>query len=70
MFESAYEITVRNHKTVDVNVDIVESMQNDWEIFDPSHEFKKKDAYTAVFSVPVPADGETKVTYRVRVRVG
>lgn len=68
MFESSYEIVVRNHKESDISVDIVEPMQGDWEIVNPSHEFKKKDAYTAVFTVGVPADGETKVTYTVRVR--
>jgi hypothetical protein len=28
----------------------------------------KKDAHTAIFSVPVPKDGKVTVTYRVRVR--
>ena len=68
MFESAYKITVRNHKTTPVTVSIVEPMQSDWEIVEQSHDFTKKDAYTAVFEVPVPVDGEVTVTYRVRVR--
>ncbi len=66
--ESAYEITLRNHKETDITVDIVEPMPGDWQILDKSHEFVKKDARTAVFSVPVPKDGEVKVTYSVRVR--
>ncbi len=33
-----------------------------------SHEFVKKDARTAVFSVPVAKDGEAVVTYRVQVK--
>jgi hypothetical protein len=66
--ESAYEITLRNHKETNITVDIVEPMPGDWRILEKSHEFVKKDARTAVFSVPVPKDGEVKVTYRVQVR--
>jgi len=67
LFESAYEIKLRNHKDSAIAVDIVEPMTEDWTILEKSHEFVKKDARTAVFTVPVPKDGETIVTYRVRV---
>ena len=66
--ESAYEITLRNHKEIDVTVDVVEPMPGDWRILEKSHEFVKKDARTAVFSIPVPKDGEVKLTYSVQVR--
>ena len=66
--ESAYEIKVRNHKTADIVVDVVEPFNNDWEILESSHKYEKKNARTAVFSVPVPKDGETVITYRVRVK--
>ena len=67
-FESAYEITIRNHKEEDIVVDVVEPMPADWQIIEKSLEFEKKDAHTAIFHAPVKADGETKVNYRVRVR--
>ncbi|NUM55604.1 MAG: DUF4139 domain-containing protein [Candidatus Hydrogenedentes bacterium] len=66
--ESAYEIALRNHKETDISIDVVEPMPGDWRILEKSHEFVKKDARTAVFSVPVPKDGEVKLTYRVQVR--
>jgi hypothetical protein len=68
VFESAYEITLRNHKDNDITVNVVEPMQSDWEIVQTSHEFTQKDAFTAVFAIPVPANGETVLTYRVRVQ--
>jgi len=68
VFESAYEITIRNHKEADVVVDIIEPMTDDWRMLENSHEFVKRDARTAVFSVSVPKGGETAVTYRVRVK--
>lgn len=70
VFQSAYEIRVRNHKDGDVAVDIVEPMPGDWAIIEKSQDFAKKDARTAVFSVLVPEDGEAVVTYRVQVTVG
>ncbi len=33
-----------------------------------SHEYKKTEAFTAEFNIPVPKDKETKLTYRVRMR--
>jgi hypothetical protein len=66
--ESAFEITLRNHKENDVTIDVVEPMTSDWTILQASHDHDKRDAFTAVFTVDVPADGETVVTYRVRVR--
>ncbi len=66
--ESAFEIKVRNHKDKPVTVDVIEQMPaDDWSVLEKSHDFVKKDAQTAVFSVPVPKDGETTVTYRIRV---
>jgi len=66
--ESAYEISIRNHKESDIVVDIVEPMPGDWEVVSASQDHEKKDARTAIFHVAVPKDGEAKVTYRVRVR--
>ena len=66
--ESSYEIKVRNHKATDITVNVVEPFRSDWEILNSSHKYDKKDAQTAVFAVPIPKDGETVITYRVRVK--
>lgn len=68
VFESAFEIELRNHKDTDITIDVVEPMPADWEILQQSHEHENRDAFTAVFSLDVPADGEATLTYRVRVR--
>jgi len=65
--ECEYAITLRNHKEDAIVVDVVEPMPGDWRILDKSQDFEKKDAHTAVFTVPVAKDGEAKVTYTVRV---
>ena len=68
VYESAYEITIRNHKATDITVEVIEHLPGDWRIQEASMEHEKRDAQTAVFQVPVPADGETVVTYTVQVR--
>jgi len=68
VYEAAFEITIRNHKEEDVTVDVVEPMPGDWDVLSNSHEFEKKDAFTAIFPVEVEADGESVLEYRVRVQ--
>jgi len=66
--ESSWEITLRNHKDEDADVQIVEPVGGDWEILSSSHRAERVDAFTFTFTVPVPARGEVKVEYRIRVR--
>jgi hypothetical protein len=63
--EDSYEISLRNHKGEAAEIVVVEHLYGDWNITEKSHAFRKKDAYTAEFKVPVPAKGETTVTYTV-----
>lgn len=65
--EQAYVIKLRNHKTVPVNVRVVEHLAGlKWEIIEKSDEYVKKDAQTIEFTVPVKPDEERVVSYRVR----
>jgi hypothetical protein len=67
-YEASFEISLRNHKKEDVVVKVVEPIPGDWKMLSSSHEYKKTDAFTAEFIIPVPKDKETKITYRVRMR--
>jgi hypothetical protein len=66
--ESAYEISIRNRKDEPVTVTVREPVGGDWRIVSSSLPGKKLDAATIEFAVPVPANQEVKLTYRVRVR--
>ena len=66
--ESAWTIALRNHKDEAVKVSVIEPANGDWEILSSSHPAKKEDAQTFVFEVDVPSRGETKVSYKIRVR--
>jgi hypothetical protein len=67
-YEAAFEITLRNHKKEDVVVKVVEPVPGDWTMLSASHPWKKGDAFSAEFSIPVPKDTEAKLLYRVRMR--
>ncbi len=67
-YEAAYEISLRNHKKENVVVKVVEPIPGDWTMIESSQEYKKTEAFTAEFNVPVPADKEVKLTYRVRMK--
>ncbi|MCB1220247.1 DUF4139 domain-containing protein [bacterium] len=67
-FTESWEITLKNHKeSEDVVVTVPFRIGGDWSIMQSSIDYVKKDANTAEFSVPVPADGETKFTFQYRV---
>jgi hypothetical protein len=68
VYEMAYEITLRNHKATPIVVDVNEPIAGDWRMLSSSHDHTKTDAWAAQFKVPVTANGETVLRYRVRVR--
>ncbi|HKW50698.1 MAG TPA: DUF4139 domain-containing protein [Candidatus Eisenbacteria bacterium] len=64
--EDEFRIQLRNHGSRPAKVTVVESLYGNWEITQKSHDFRKKDADTAEFDVPVPAGKEAVLTYTVR----
>jgi hypothetical protein len=67
-YEAGFEISLRNHKKEDVMVKVIEPIPGDWTMISSSHEYKKAEAFTAEFDIPVPKDKEVRLTYRVRMR--
>lgn len=65
-FESAWEITVKNHKDEKIIVGITEPMRGNWQMLEHSHPYTKVDAFTIRFDVEIPKDGETTVRYRLQ----
>ena len=68
LYEDAFEVTLRNHKDAAVTVDVHEQLGGDWEMLANSYPFEKLSASGVAFAVPVPANGQAVLTYRVRVR--
>ena len=66
--ESAWTVTVRNHKDERVHVDVIEPVGGDWEILSSSHTYNRLDAHTFAYNVDIPARGQVEIVYRLRVR--
>jgi len=66
-YEVEYQIALRNHKAIPVSVEMNEPIGGTWQMLRSSHEWKKTAAWAAQFSVPVAADAESILKYRVRV---
>ena len=67
LHESEWQITLKNHKTEDITVGITEPLHGNWRVVSSSQPYKKMDAFTIRFDVPVPKEKTVTVTYRVRV---
>ena len=68
IFESAYEITLKNAKKEAVTVTVQEPVPGDWQILSASHPHVKGASNTAVWKINVPAEGSSKLVYRTQVR--
>lgn len=66
--EETFEIKLRNHRKEAVEIRAVEQAARwrEWEITRKSSDFKKIDARTLEFLVPVPAGGEKIMSYSIR----
>ena len=67
IYEVEFEITLRNHKTTPVSVEVNEPVGGTWRMLRSSHEWTKTAAWATQFTVPVAADGTSVLNYRVRV---
>lgn len=66
--ESAYELRLRNAKAMPVTVKLRETLPGDWQITQESLPHATEDG-KAVWSIPVPAGGETVLSFRARVKM-
>jgi hypothetical protein len=67
VYEVEYEVTLRNHKTSAVTVEVNEPVGGTWRMLQSSHEWTKTDAWAAQFRIPVAPDVPAVLKYRVRV---
>jgi hypothetical protein len=67
VYELEYEITLRNHKSSAVTVDVNEPIGGTWRMLQSSLNWTKTSAWAARFVAPIAPDGTTVLKYRVRV---
>jgi hypothetical protein len=68
VFESAYEITVRNAKNEAIAVTVREPVPGDWTMLDETQSHDKVASGTAQWRLKVPASGSATLRYRILVR--
>lgn len=66
VYEVEYEITLRNHKSTPVTIEVNEPIGGTWRMLQSSHPWEKTSAWAAQFTVPVAADANVMLKYRVR----
>ncbi len=69
VFQSSYEIELRNAKSEAVTVVVREPIPGDWEMLSESLPHKKVAAGLAEWVITVPADGKTTLSYTTRLRL-
>ena len=67
VYESAFQITIRNHKKEAINVDVNEPVTGEWTVLQSNYKYEKTSAFSIRFRVPVAAHGQSVLNYRVRV---
>jgi len=68
LYRTTFQITIRNHRKDAVVVEVSEPVGGFWEVVTASLPHRKVSAQELAFDVPVPADGETVLTYTVQVK--
>jgi hypothetical protein len=66
-YDSSYEFTISNAKTVPQDVLVVEPIPAEWTILSESSPHEKSSSNTATWHIRVPADGKTTLTFTVEV---
>lgn len=68
IFETAHQITLKNSKKEVVTVKVQEPMPGDWEMIAESLPHTKLGVGMVEWNVIIPAEGETPLAYRARVK--
>ncbi|HEY6093390.1 MAG TPA: DUF4139 domain-containing protein [Gallionellaceae bacterium] len=66
--EAAFEIVLKNARKEAAVVTVQEPIPGDWKIVSESHRSSKPTAHTASWSIEVPPEGKTTLSYRVQVK--
>jgi hypothetical protein len=68
VWQMEFEITIRNHKDTPVTVEVNEPIGGDWEMLNSNFKYTKTAAFAAQFDMPVKANGESVLRYRVQAK--
>jgi hypothetical protein len=68
LYESAYEIMLKNSKKETITVTVQEPIPADWKILQETYPHEKTSSNTATWKITIPPEGSSTLNYRVQVR--
>ena len=68
-YEIAFSVEIRNAKKQAITATVLETIPGEWKMVDESLPHASPTSSQAQWEVPVPAEGKTVLTYRVRTRL-
>jgi hypothetical protein len=68
LFESAYEMVLKNAKKESITVTVQEPIPADWKILQETYPHEKTSSNTAIWKIAIPPEGTSTLSYRVQVR--
>jgi hypothetical protein len=68
VYESAYQIVLRNAKKTPETVQVIEPIPGDWTVVSSSHPYRKSSSSSATWAVRVAPESASTLTYRVRTK--
>ena len=69
LFETAYQIILKNAKKEAVTIAIQEPIPGDWTMVSESQAHVKAASHLAEWKISIPAESEATLTYRVRIKI-
>jgi hypothetical protein len=67
VYETAYEVELKNAKKEAITVTLRESLPGTWKVLEENNKHEQLNAATAQWQVAVPSEGSSKLTYKVRI---
>lgn len=68
IYESAYEVTIRNAKKESITVNVHEPIPGDWKIVKENFISQKTSSNSVDWNIDIPSEGKTTLIYRVQVK--
>ena len=69
-YEIAFSVEIRNAKKQAITATVLETIPGEWKMVEESLPHDSPNSNQAQWAVPVPAEGKTVLTYRVRTQIG
>ena len=68
IYESSFEIKIKNHKNQNIKVSVIEPVYGEWEILNYNYPYQKIDAYNFKFEIPVKKNSQSSLRYTIRIK--